>query len=172
MNHLLPPRFSRVYHIQVKTHKLTIMLSGLAPPTPIAELKADTLAALKSDIAHNTLDVKAMEPPEIDVETVDDFELCRAVKEKGKPTGQYEVLPPTKAIRDFGLAGWDTLFLQFKDRATGELKPITYTLPLLWEDDDGASSTRPIETAPSAASKGKRKADDLDEDATIESPPA
>lgn len=96
------------------------MLSGLAPPTPIAELKADTLSALKSDIAHNTLDVKAMEPPAIDVETVDDFELCRAVKEKGKPTGQYEVLPPTKAIRDFGLAGWDTLFLQFKDRATGK----------------------------------------------------
>ncbi|KAF9478653.1 hypothetical protein BDN70DRAFT_879664 [Pholiota conissans] len=157
----MPPRFSRVYHMQVKTHKLTIMLSGLAPPTQIAELKSETLSALKSDISHDTLDVKAMEPPEIDVETVDDFELCRAVKEKGKPTGQYEVLPPTSAIRDFGLAGWDTLYLQFRDRATGELMPITFTLPLLWDDDDGASSTRPESTTISTTNKGKRKADDL-----------
>lgn len=125
---LQPPRFSRIYHIQVKAYKLTVMLSGVEPGTLISELKSDTLSAIKSDVAQNSLDITAMEPPEIDVETEEDFELCRAVKERGKPTGKYEILPSTKAVRDHGLAGWDTLYLQFRDRSTGKQTDIPFVM--------------------------------------------
>ncbi|KAF8958510.1 hypothetical protein BDZ97DRAFT_1841751 [Flammula alnicola] len=126
MSHIMmpPPRFSRIYHIQVKTHKLTIMHAGIAP----------------------------------------DFELCRAIKEKGKPTGKYEVLEPSMVLRDSGLAGWEVLFLQFRDRATGELLPIIYTLPSMYDEEDEPPQPRATETTTSPANKGKRKAEDLDED--------
>jgi hypothetical protein len=104
----------------VKSHKLSILLSGFPPATSIDELKIETLSALKSDVAPEALDVMAMEPPEFDVETEQDFELCRAVKEKGKPTGAFEVLEASITIRDAGLSGWETLFLQFRDRETGK----------------------------------------------------
>lgn len=110
----------KAHHIHVKSHKLSILLSGFPPATSIRELKKETLSALKSDVAPEALDVMAMEPPELDVETDQDFELCRAVKEKGKPTGAFEVLDASITIRDAGLAGWETLFLQFRERATGE----------------------------------------------------
>jgi len=109
----------KAHHIYVKSHKLSILLSGFAPATSIGELKLETLSALKSDVAPEALDVMAMEPPEFDVETDQDFELCRAVKEKGKPTGAFEVLRASMTIRDAGLSAWETLFLQFRDRATG-----------------------------------------------------
>lgn len=96
------------------------MHSGLPPTTLLSEIKSDTFSALKSDVARDSLDVVAMEPPEIDVETEDDFELCLAVKERGRPTGKYAVLDTSTTIKDHGLAGWDTLYVQFRDRATGK----------------------------------------------------
>jgi hypothetical protein len=110
----------KAHHIQVKSHKLSIMLSGLPPTTTIGKLKAETLSALKSDVAPEALDFMAMEPPEFDVETEQDFELCREVKEKGKQTGAFQVLDASITIRDASLSGWETLFLQFRDRTTGK----------------------------------------------------
>jgi len=96
------------------------MLSGLPPTTTIGKLKTETLSALKSDVAPEALDFMAMEPPEFNVETEQDFELCRAVKERGKPTGGFEVLDASITIRDAGLPGWEALFLQFRDTETGK----------------------------------------------------
>ena len=96
------------------------MLSSLAPTTTIAELKREALSALQSDVAPNSLDVNAMEPPELDIETEDDFELCRVKKEKGKPTNDFKILEPTRMLRDSGLSGWEAVFLQPRDRNTGK----------------------------------------------------
>ncbi|KAF9554529.1 hypothetical protein CPC08DRAFT_712808 [Agrocybe pediades] len=145
----MPPRIPRTYHIQVKTHKLTIMLSSLPPSTKIAEMKSETLSALKSDVAVDALDVLAMEPPpDLKVETEDDFELCRAKRERGKPTGEYEILDPTKTIKECNLTGWEAIFLQPKDE-DGNLLPITYTLPSLYDEEY---------EQPPPVNKGKRKA--------------
>jgi len=99
---------------------MTIMHSGLSPTMRMAEVKQETLSALKADIASDALDVTAMDPPEFNVETIEDFELCRAVKDKGKLTGNYEVLDSSKILRESGIAGWETIFLQFRDRETGK----------------------------------------------------
>ena len=96
------------------------MLSGLAPGTSIADMKSEVLSALKSDVSLDALDFMAMEPPQISVESNDDFELCRALKERGKPTGVFEVLEPSLLLKDSGMSGWETTFLQFRDRSSGE----------------------------------------------------
>ncbi|KAF8883185.1 hypothetical protein CPB84DRAFT_1713420 [Gymnopilus junonius] len=161
----MPPRIARIFHIQVKTHKLTIMLSSLAPTTTIAELKAETLSALQSDVAPNSLDVDAMEPPELDIQSEEDFELCRAKKDKGKPTGDFEVLGPTKTLRDSGLAGWEAVFLQPRDRSTGDLLPVQYTPPPMYPEEQQEEVTQ-SRTAEASNNKGKRKAhpDENDEE--------
>ncbi|PPQ94821.1 hypothetical protein CVT25_007458 [Psilocybe cyanescens] len=161
----MPPRIAKVHHLQVKTHKLTIMLSSIPPTTTIAEVKADTLSALKADVAEDALDVLAMEPPDLNIDTVDDFELCRAKKDRGKPTGEYETLEPKKTLRDSGLAGWEAIFLQPREKDTGELLPITYTLPPVIDDEDEPPPppSRAAEHA-SSNNKGKRKAQELEEE--------
>jgi len=132
----MPPRSVRVYHIQVKTHKLTIMLSGFAPGTSIADLKSEVLSALQADVSSDALDFMAMEPPQISVESEDDFELCRALKERGKPTGVFEVLEQSKLLKDSGLSGWEVIFLQFRDGSSGDFLPITYTLPPMYDEEE------------------------------------
>jgi len=92
----------------------------LSPTTRINDVKEETLSALQTNVAQNALDVLAMDPPEFDVETVDDFELCRAIKEKGVLSGDYEILEASTKLRDSGITGWEVLFLQFRDRETGE----------------------------------------------------
>ncbi|KAF9527965.1 hypothetical protein CPB83DRAFT_855095 [Crepidotus variabilis] len=143
------PRPTRVYNIQVKSHKMTIMHAGLPPTTKVAELKVETLSALRADVSQDALDVTAMEPPEFEVQTVEDFELCRIIKEKGKPTGTFEPLDSSKILRESGISGWETLCLQFRDRNTGDLIPIEYTLPPLYDEE---------EPVPEGDGKGKRKA--------------
>lgn len=96
------------------------MLSGLAPGTSIADMKSEVLSALKADVSSDALDFMAMEPPQISVVESDDFELCRALKERGQPTGVFEVLEPSKLLKDSGLSGWDTIFLQFRDGSSGK----------------------------------------------------
>jgi len=100
---------------------MSIVHAALPPTMKIADLKSETLPALKADVARDALDILAMDPPEIDVLTTDDFEICRPVKEKGKPTGAFETLDPFKSLRDSGITGWETLFLQFRDRESGKL---------------------------------------------------
>ena len=103
------------------------MLSGLAPGTTIAEMKSDVLSALKADVSLDALDFMAMDPPQISVESEDDFELCRAIKERGQPTGVFEILEPSKLLKDNGLTGWEAIFLQMRDRSSG--KHILYCHP-------------------------------------------
>lgn len=112
-NRIQPPRsIPKVYQLLVKTHKLTIFHTVL-PPTSVASIKADTLSALASDVN------QADDVPQ--VSSVDDFELCRAVKDaKGNLTGEYLALDSSKQIKDFGLGGWDHLYIRFKDPDTGE----------------------------------------------------
>ena len=52
------------------------------------------------------------------VETIEDFELARQVKEKGRPTGRYEQLEVKAQLKNV-LANWDPVFIQFRD-ADGE----------------------------------------------------
>ena len=96
------------------------MLSGLAPGTTIADMKSEVLSALTADVASDALDFMAMDPPQISVESADDFELCRAIKERGKPTGAHEILEPFKLLKDCGLSGWEAIFLQIRDRNSGK----------------------------------------------------
>ena len=164
------------------------MHSGLSPTTKIEDVKQETLSALQANVAQNALDVLAMDPPEIYVQTTDDFELCRAIKEKGGLSGNFEVLESSKKLRDCGITGWEVIFLQFRDRETGkhifqwnclplkinfdygsffhsplnkylgELLPITYTLPPMHEDD------REVPVSQATDIKGKRRASvELDE---------
>jgi len=88
---------------------------------------------------------------------VDDFELCREIKEKGRPA-RFEVLAKSTSLKDSGLTGWGTVFLQFRDRQTGDLLPINYTLPPLNEDDHEVPFCQVMDI------KGKRRASvELDE---------
>ena len=48
------------------------------------------------------------------VQTMDGFELCRAVKDRGKATTSYEVLDATSPIRGL-LSNWEELYVQFRD---------------------------------------------------------
>lgn len=115
--------------MSLKTHKLTILTTVTQPATTtIAELKEEALSALTADIVanpHMEIDIGLPEPePEWQVPpiaSVDDFELCRAIKEKGRPTGQYEPLSPNDTVKQ-SVLNWDSLFLQFKD-SEGECHP-------------------------------------------------
>ncbi|KAJ3508138.1 hypothetical protein NLJ89_g5917 [Agrocybe chaxingu] len=153
----MPPRPAKVYHILVKSHKLSIMLHGQLPTTTVAELKNQVLSALTSNVASDALDIAAMDPPEVDVQAEDDFELCRPIKEKGKAAATFEILEPQKILRECGIGGWEPLFLQFRDPGTGQLSPVQYTLPSMLDEED--------EPQAPPEGKGKRKAPaGLDED--------
>jgi len=128
------PRIPRIHHVQLRSHKMSIMLEGLSPLTKISHLKTEALAALKSEVAAGSLDAGAFDPPEIDVQTEDDFEIYRAVRDKGRPTGEYEPLDYTKNLREAGMAGWEYLYIRFRDRETGELHDVTYYPPPLNDD--------------------------------------
>lgn len=109
---LKPPRFQpKVHQLQLRSHKLAILLTVL-PSTTIGTIKADALSALTSDINQ----VEGIPK----VESEEDFEICRAIKDKGKVTGAYEVINVSKEVREYNLASWDTLYLQFRDTTTGK----------------------------------------------------
>ena len=99
------------------------MLVTVAQPdkTTIGELKNEVLSALTADVVVNPHIDDAMGLPEPDpswespfVDTVDDFELCRAVKEKGRPTGHYEPLANSETVKS-SVANWESVFVQFKN---------------------------------------------------------
>ena len=89
----------------LKTDKLTILITT-PPNTTIASLKSEALSALQADV-NQTGDIPA-------VSSDGDFELCRAVKSKGVPNPQYEVLEDTQTVKG-SLTSWENVFLQFRD---------------------------------------------------------
>ena len=102
------------------------MLTTVATPekTTISELKAEALNALKSDVLSSDHDgdinmLSGALPPDPDwivptVESIEDFELARAVKERGRPTGQYETLQGKDVVKQT-VTNWESLFIQFRD---------------------------------------------------------
>ncbi|KAJ7129144.1 hypothetical protein C8R44DRAFT_71355 [Mycena epipterygia] len=140
----------KVYQILIKTHKLTV-LTTVAPTITVAALKADVLSALSSDV-NQVEDV----PP---VSAVADFELCKAVKERGKLTGEFQPLDNLKlSLKDAGVINWEPLFVQFRDPDSGELLPVVF---VPFEDDEDEVSPQfgtPAAPAESSTSRGKRKA--------------
>lgn len=103
---LQPPKAPpKIYHLLLKTHTLTILITT-QPNTTIASLKSEALSALKADV-NQTEDVPT-------VSDEGDFEISRAVKGKGGQTGQYEVLEETQTVKG-SLTPWENVFLQFRD---------------------------------------------------------
>jgi len=139
----------KVYQLPLKTHKLTIFLTA-TQSTTFASLKQEALSALLAQ------DVEGVPK----AESLNDFEICRAKKEKGRnagsTTGQYEVLKGV--VKDAGLVNWEALFLQFRDE-DGNVLPIESIQPSLYEEDEAPSapSAPSLDTSP-GANKGKRKA--------------
>ncbi|KAH9948758.1 hypothetical protein B0H21DRAFT_212351 [Amylocystis lapponica] len=151
----MPPKVqARTYILLLKTHKLTVFLTASLTAT-INSLKADALTALQSDVlenktAHEEHSMAVDDDPTWivpKVTSVEDFELCRAVREKGRPTGQYEMLERNAQVKNV-LVNWENVFVQFKDNS-GQLLPVAVSLfSVLDEDEDEADAAR----------KGKRKA--------------
>ena len=103
-----PPRLPpKTFILTLKTHKLTVLTTVLQPEkTTIAELKEEVLSALTSHVVAHPHVEEAIGLPEPDPEwqvpqvgSVDDFELCRGIKERGRYTGQYEPLSPKDTVR-------------------------------------------------------------------------
>ena len=187
-----PPK---AYQVLLKTHRLTIFLTAHQSST-IAKLKEEALSALTSDVLSSSSgvpriptapgeDFDMMDGGEGDgetprVESTEDFELCRIVKDKGKSTAassayapvSYETLDPATPIKGL-FNNWETLYVQFRDEggmlslssnnfcspSLGNLLPVEVSQPsLLDEEDDEPRRALPAPDSPSAVGKGKRKA--------------
>lgn len=108
----------KIYNLTIKTHKVAIFTTAPATAT-INSLKPVALSALQAEVldapdpridAMDEDDWKSQIPT-----SVDEFEFARVLKEKGRPTGVYEPLQGSDAIKSV-LVNWDSLFIQFKDR--------------------------------------------------------
>lgn len=117
-----PPKTQpKAYVLPLKTHKLTVLLSA-SLSDKISSIKQDALSALKAPVLHapNPQAESAMsvdgpaEPTIPKVTSVKDFELCRAIKERGRPTGKYELLEDDMQVRSC-LTNWETLFVRFRN---------------------------------------------------------
>lgn len=134
----------------------------------IGAIKEDALSAL-TDAVNQKGDVPA-------VTSVDDFELCRAVKEKmrgnrGEVAYTYEPLDTTANVKVANVQNWETLYLRFKDnngnvmyicqnvsRLTcwnvDELAPVNVTHPSIEYEYEEGGEDQEADSDP----KGKRKA--------------
>ncbi|KAF9498686.1 hypothetical protein BDN71DRAFT_1443085 [Pleurotus eryngii] len=145
MIHSRPP--PKVYHLLIKTHKTTIVVTT-APTASVASVKSEVLSALTSDVNKDT------ETPQVSSE--DDFDLCKPFKEKGKPTGAYEVVDTSLQVKQAGINNWEHLFIKFHDAESGMcyIHPIvvrdrhcftnhitSFTLPLCIQANHFLSST-------------------------------
>jgi hypothetical protein len=134
----------KVFCLSVRTHKLSVLITT-PQEEAISKLKEEVLSALTALYSHGE-----RVPQVPTVNTVEDFELCRARKEKGKQIGEYETLDVSERVKDH-LVNWDCLYIRFRDES-GELQPVEVEVPILVEDDEE-------ELAPATSSnKGKRKA--------------
>lgn len=114
------------------------------------------------------------------VESMEDFELCRIVKDKWKSNAasssstpvSYETLGPSTSIKGL-LNNWETLYVQFRDEdglfplssnnfcspSPGNLLPVEVSQPsLVDEEDEEPRRAQPPPESPAAVGKGKRKA--------------
>ncbi|KAI0751101.1 hypothetical protein C8Q80DRAFT_1155534 [Daedaleopsis nitida] len=147
----------KVFILLLKTHKLTV-LTTVSSTATVNDLKGEALEALQSSVlqapsshAEFAMDEDS-DPSEWvvpKVSSMDEFELARAVKDKGRPTGLYEKLDRTAQLKNV-VTNWDSVFIQFRD-PNGGLFPVKVSIPPIFaeEEEDPASS---------AARKGKRKA--------------
>ncbi|KAL0950070.1 hypothetical protein HGRIS_010074 [Hohenbuehelia grisea] len=143
----IPPK---VYHLLVKTHTTTV-LATMPPTNTVQALKEEVFSALTADVNEETDTPKVTE--------LEDFELCKAIKERGKPI-TYKVLDNSSQLKAAGVLNWEHIYIQFRDAFSGELLPVTFTAPKIDDDDEDypIPASSPIPTEPSATSKGKRKA--------------
>ncbi|TFK90860.1 hypothetical protein K466DRAFT_583323 [Polyporus arcularius HHB13444] len=154
----MPPRAQpKVFILLLKTHKLTVLITAPSTST-VEDVKTEALDALTSSVlaapnphpeSEYAMDEDPSEWEVSKVSSKGDFELARAIKEKQRPTGRYETLD-TKAQLKNVLANWEPVFIQFKD-SNGALLPVKVSLPSVNDEEQ--------ELSPSAASKGKRKAE-------------
>ncbi|TFK55420.1 hypothetical protein OE88DRAFT_1651730 [Heliocybe sulcata] len=133
----------------VKTHSLTIYVSGSQTST-VADLKDEVLSAFQANVMNQVDGL-----PE--VITRKDFELCKALRDKGRLTGKYDPLEESAGIKGL-LMNWDTLAVQYRDPETGLPLPIELRVPSQYDDDEEPTSRGPPSEARSPPSKGKRKA--------------
>jgi hypothetical protein len=83
----------------------------------ISKLKEEVLSALTALYLHGD---RVSQVPT--AKTVDDFELCRAMKEKGKATGDYELLDVSGRVKD-NLVSWDSVYIRFRDESGTSFTP-------------------------------------------------
>ncbi len=125
----------------------------------LAQLKQEVLDALNSDVAEpltrlpgTPKDDSAMDEDMNQLNTnydtglprttddvvlrvtgLEDFELCFAVKDKNKMTGEFRVLEANDVeLKTSGITGWETLFVQFRDKKSGELNYVRDYQPCFW----------------------------------------
>lgn len=172
----------KIYLLQVKTHKLSIHLT-LPPTATLAKLKQEVYDALTSSVVKpvtrfkdsNSMDEDIDEPirymdtglPATEADVVphvmslEDFELCKSIKEKGRMTGEFRVIDANGTeLKQSGLSGWEVLFIQFRDSKSGLLMPAQFTLPPIDDDEEDtvASQRLSVSGGTSSVSLGKRKA--------------
>ncbi|KAJ6615626.1 hypothetical protein B0H10DRAFT_57217 [Mycena sp. CBHHK59/15] len=147
----MPPRTltqPKIFQVLIKTHKLTV-LTTVAPTITVGSLKAEVLSALSDDVN------QADDVPQ--VSALEDFELSKGVKERGKLNGEYQLLEDTDLqLKEAGVTNWEVLFVQFRDPTSGELQPVVF-VPFE-DDEDDVPSQPPPPAAESSTSRGKRKA--------------
>ncbi|KZT05539.1 uncharacterized protein LAESUDRAFT_726806 [Laetiporus sulphureus 93-53] len=151
----MPPRVQpKTYILPLKTHKLTAYLTAGIGDT-INSVKQKALSALTTEVLdtpnpHAAMGMPVDDEPEWTVPKISglqDFELSRGIKERGRITGRYELLDSSTTVKSV-LVNWDTLFVQFRDE-NGDLLPVKVSLPPLDDDEEAELA---------AARKGKRKA--------------
>ncbi|TFL05828.1 hypothetical protein BDV98DRAFT_236489 [Pterulicium gracile] len=133
----------------LKVQKQTIFVT-VPQTSTIGAIKEDALSAL-TDAVNQKGDVPA-------VTSVDDFELCRAVKEKmrgnrGEVAYTYEPLDTTANVKVANVQNWETLYLRFKDN-NDELAPVNVTHPSIEYEYEEGGEDQEADSDP----KGKRKA--------------
>ncbi|KAL5487613.1 hypothetical protein ACEPAI_5721 [Sanghuangporus weigelae] len=145
----MPPKASyKAFPILIRSHKLTIVLDASPDKKTVAQLKEEVLSALKSNVVN-----REDEPDIPEVESVDDFEICRELKTRQDrvlvPTGKFEALDESAQVSKQATP-YESLFLRFKMKGVRQ-KP-EYTLPPINDDEEPEPEPSP--------SKGKRKATD------------
>ncbi|KAL1939995.1 hypothetical protein VTO73DRAFT_9330 [Trametes versicolor] len=150
----MPPRIQpKNFILLLKTHKLTVLLT-LPSTSTVEDVKAEALSALQSSVLENpepnpeVMDEDSSEWAVPSVADTDDFELARAAKVQGRPTGKYEKLELGAQLKSV-VANWDPIFVQFKD-PNGGLLPVKVSIPPINPEEYEDPSTQ----------KGKRKAEE------------
>jgi len=132
----MPPRKPLTsYQIPIKIHKITVLLT-LAPTDTILTLKQQALSAIRQFQLSDPdfeLDEPEMEriPP---LASIDQFELCKRVRNGRKFTGEYTALGDEESVKA-AVTNWEAILIRMKDE-DGELRPPRVAFPPLLPDED------------------------------------